>query len=204
MITKKKLEMALEKIDSFPNPNPQLEQYITPSEIASELLYNAYLKNDIEGKVVYDLGCGTGKFSIGASLLGAERVIGVDKDPLALETARKNTNMFGIGNIEFIEEDVKDIKGKADTVIQNPPFGVQKNQADRVFLEKAFEIGDVIYTMHKSSTRDFIVSYINRLGGSISDSKTVEFALKKSYKFHKADIKRIKVDIYRIRRSSSG
>ena len=39
---------------------------------------------------IADIGCGSGILSIGAMLLGAKEVIGVDNDPLAVKTCRSN------------------------------------------------------------------------------------------------------------------
>ena len=49
-ITRKKhLEMRLQAIPSHPKPKVGLEQYTTPSVIASDLIWNAYALDDIEG-----------------------------------------------------------------------------------------------------------------------------------------------------------
>jgi putative methylase len=40
--------------------------------------------------------------------------------------------------------------GQFDTVLQNPPYGVQVLRADRKFLEKALEVGKTVYSLHKS------------------------------------------------------
>ena len=53
-----------------------LEQYETPAHIASHMLWGAYLKGDIEGRRVGDLGAGCGMLSVGAGALGAESVTG--------------------------------------------------------------------------------------------------------------------------------
>ena len=97
-------------------------------------------------------------------------------------------------------KDVSSLNEGCDTVVQNPSFGVKKRGADRQFISTAMRIGKVIYTMHKSTTRDFIKDYINRLGGGITDLCTVEFKLPYSYSFHKKRIKSIDVDVYRIER----
>jgi len=68
----RKLEMALEKIEGFETPNIQYEQYKTPAVVAAPFLHMAFMNGEIEGKTVYDLGCGTGMLSIGAALLGAK------------------------------------------------------------------------------------------------------------------------------------
>ncbi len=52
---KRKLEMILERLEGFSSPNPSLEQYQTPATIASELLYSALLRGDLDGTVC-DLG----------------------------------------------------------------------------------------------------------------------------------------------------
>ena len=38
--------------------------------------------------------------------------------------------------------------GKFDTVLQNPPFGVQTREADRAFLVKALEVSNSVYSLH--------------------------------------------------------
>ena len=84
---KKHLDMILEKVEGFRIPKPDKEQYATPATVASELLYFAFMRGDLNG-TVYDLGCGSGIFAIGAKLLGAEKVIGFDDDRGVLEIAR--------------------------------------------------------------------------------------------------------------------
>ncbi len=51
---------------------------------------------DLKGKYVIDYGCGSGILAIAAALLGAERVIGVDTDPQALEATRANAERNGV------------------------------------------------------------------------------------------------------------
>lgn len=53
----KKLEEYLQGVDGFEKPKIQLEQYVTPSHIASVMLYTIQTKyNDLEDKFVADLG----------------------------------------------------------------------------------------------------------------------------------------------------
>ena len=49
------------------------------------------------GDAVLDLGCGSGILAIAALVLGAERAIGVDIDPKAVDVAYENAAMNGIG-----------------------------------------------------------------------------------------------------------
>ena len=56
--------------------------------------------------------------------------------------------------VQWIAADIDVAHGKFDTVLQNPPFGVQRRKADRKFLEKALQVGEVIYSLHKNSHKD--------------------------------------------------
>ncbi|RMF89142.1 MAG: methyltransferase domain-containing protein [Methanobacteriota archaeon] len=196
-LSKKELEILLERCEPFREPRVELEQYVTPAPIAADLLNLALLKGDIADKGVFDLGCGTGRLAIGAYLLGAAEVRGFDIDEEALELAKENAARAG-AFVEWVEADVADIEEWCDTVVMNPPFGVKRPGADRAFLTAALRTGKVIYTMHKTTTRDFIKKYIDRLGGKVTDIAAVDFGLPRSYGFHRKRLKKIEVDVYRI------
>lgn len=194
------MEIILQKLDPHPNPSPDLEQYMTPGDVAASLLYLAYSHGSIEGKKVYDLGCGTGRLAVGAALLGADEVIGVDIDEEALKVARKNAVQAEV-EVRWKQADVRELEVQgADTVIQNPPFGVQRRGADIEFLKKAIQLGREIYSIHKgvSKNRDFISQRVKELGGKITNRVEKEFHIPPQFKFHRRDVYRFKVDIYRI------
>ena len=48
---------------------------------------------------VLDVGCGSGILSIAAGLLGARPILGVDTDPLAVETTRRNALLNGLSDV---------------------------------------------------------------------------------------------------------
>ncbi|MEB3227968.1 MAG: 50S ribosomal protein L11 methyltransferase [Synechocystis sp.] len=52
--------------------------------------------------VLADIGCGSGILGIGAVLLGAKKVYGVDNDPLAVESARSNRHLNQIHPDNFV------------------------------------------------------------------------------------------------------
>lgn len=82
----KKLEEHLQSVDEFEKPKILLEQYATPAHIASCMLYSIQSQhNDLEGKLVADLGSGCGMLSIGSCILGAQHTIGFEIDPDAVE-----------------------------------------------------------------------------------------------------------------------
>ena len=197
-ITRKKhLEMKLQSVPYHPNPDVTLEQYTTPSVIASDLLWNAYGLGDVEGKNILDLGCGTGIFAIASSLLGASLSVGVDIDDKSIDVAKEFSQKLKLDNISFVCGDVCDYNAdfKIDTVFQNPPFGSQKNAKkgqDIKFVKKACELNaDVLYSFHMASSEEFLINYYNDNNLEISHLFRYKFPIPKIYDFHtkeKADV----------------
>ncbi len=199
-IKKKELEIKLQKLSSHPEPKPDLEQYMTPGDVASSLLRLAYNHSSIKGRRVYDLGCGTGRLAIGAALLGAEEVVGVEIDETALEVARENAEEVDV-EVDWVCADVEEVElESADTVIQNPPFGVQNRGADMVFLKKAINLARDVYSIHKAvpKNRDFISEQVQEQGGKVTHRIEKDFHIPAQFSFHKRDVYRFKVDLYRI------
>jgi len=196
---KKKLEIILQKVPSFSKPAPELEQYLTPADIAADIIFIAYQFGDIDDKIVFDLGCGTGIFAVGAALTYAKKIIGFDIDKNCIEIAKKYTKKNNL-NIKFEVKDVLDVDGKCDTVIMNPPFGAQKSnlKADRKFIEKGFEISSVIYSLHLSKTINFIDKLVSALGGEINYSKDYTFAIKNIFDFHEKEVVKFDITLLRI------
>jgi putative methylase len=87
-LTKKKLEILLSKLKTVPKPKANLEQYEIPGELASQIINIAYLSGDIKNKRIVDLGCGTGRLSIGSVLMEAKEVIGIDIDEESIKVAK--------------------------------------------------------------------------------------------------------------------
>lgn len=85
----KQLEQFLQGVDAFEKPKILLEQYITPPHIASCLLHTIQTKySDLDGKMVADLGAGSGMLSIGALLMGAQHVVAFEIDLDAITVSR--------------------------------------------------------------------------------------------------------------------
>ena len=218
--SKSSLAVVLSRITVFSRAKVRLEQYPTDSEIAAEVLWSAFLKGDIENKVIVDLGAGTGILGLGAMLLGAKKVYFIDIDPEALEIAQNTiSHMKSEG---FLEEDIKegkdfdikvmDIKElnekrgegsniKGDLVIQNPPFGTREKHIDRLFLQKALLIAPIIYSFHKTSTEKFMKAFTAEERVRITEIFRFAFPLKKSLAHHKKKIQRIAVSCYRLEKA---
>ena len=94
-------------------------------EAAERLYIDAIsLIDDLQGKTVYDLFCGTGTITQ-AMARKAKKAIGVEIVEEAVETARESARLNGLDNCEFIAEDVltalSKIEDKPDVIVVDPP-----------------------------------------------------------------------------------
>lgn len=202
-IKKKDIEIKLEDIPPIPDSSPELEQYITPPEIAADILFDAYLSRDIMGRTVADLGCGTGMFSFGSYWMGASKVTGLDIEGSALDVAMEKRREYGIDEDElvFIEGQVESVdtdECRVDTVIMNPPFGAQNKGADIPFLKKAFGMAPRIYSLHNSKTEEYLRGFIEEHGFHVFREKRYMFGLDRVFSFHKEENKEIEVTLFGI------
>ncbi len=198
----RQLEIALQGLAGFPQPQAALEQYTTPATLAARLLFLAAGHGDLEGRTVLDLGAGTGVFACGAALLGAENVTGVELDPGALAVARENADRLGV-EVEWLEGDVADlpepVRGRLyDTVVMNPPFGAQVRHADRPFVDAALAHGRIVYGIFNKGSRPFLLSYIGDRG-ECTEAVAAELVLPRSMRHHTRDRVEIPVEVVRIR-----
>lgn len=202
LVRKLDLELALGEISPHPSPKAYLEQYTISPKVAAEILYlAAYSYDDIIGKKIVDLGCGTGRLAIGAVLLGAKEATGVDIDRTAVKMAQKNARKLGVREkTNWVAADIDALEGAFDTALQNPPFGVQKRTADRQFVEKALKLGRRIYSLHKSgkSNQEFIKRFIEQCGGQVTGIFPLEMGIPKLFEFHTKRRHMVRVDLYRI------
>lgn len=211
MLSKKQLAIILSQLKTNPHPKPDLEQYEIPGELAAEIINYACLSDDVEGKIILDLGCGSGRLAIGCSLMGAKKVVGVDVDEKVLKIFQENVKKAGelvgknISNIKWKNADIEDFRKRVDTVIQNPPFGIQKEHADRIFIKKALECGNKVYSLHRSyhKSREFISKYVENFGGKVENIIQYKFRLPHTFKFHEKPAVNFDVDLFVIRRSKN-
>lgn len=201
-LSKSRLAMALSALDGFNKPKVRQEQYLMDSEIGASMLWTAYLIGDIKGKLIADLGCGTGVLGIGALLLEAKCVRFIDLDENALEMAKNNvlkvkSEGYDLGKAEFVCKNIKDLEMKVDVVIQNPPFGTKVRHNDIIFLEKAFETAPVVYSFHKSEAKHFLEQFSTKKDSKITHIWNFRFPLKATLEFHRRRIYRIDVSCFR-------
>lgn len=202
-LSKRQLEIQLGKLKILQKPNLKLEQYPVSPEVASELLYLAgFENNDLDGRVI-DLGTGTGRLAIGAALMEAKEIVGVDVDEQALALAKENAETAEV-EVGWIQSDIEKIKGKFDSVIMNPPYGTRTIHADTGFLEKAFQLAPVVYSIHKSSTREFLFQFVTRSGWKVDQVRSMRMEIPHLFQFHEKKRATVEVDLYRLVRKSDG
>lgn len=168
--------------------------------------------NDIENRILFDLGTGTGRISIASAFFNPKLIISIDIDPSALFILKKNVDALeidsiihplcsDISSIDFLRRRLF-MKSKI-TTIMNPPFGIQKNKADRQFLKQAFQISDIIYSIHITNKKvhNFIISYSSKFNWKVDYTLPFNMILEKSFNFHTKKRKQIDVTIYRFIRN---
>jgi len=219
IVRKLDLEMMLSCVKPHPSPRPDLEQYTIPANTAATMLYiAAYMNDDILNKRILDLGCGTGRLALAAAFLGAKDVVGLDIDRIAVNVASENSIQLDLEHkVQWVAGSLEVIRGSFDTVIQNPPYGIQTRQADRKFLEKALETGHAVYSLHKSVHDDevflrklkassegvlpvepspFLKSYVEVHGGKVKAVYALIMTVPHMFDFHTRKKHEFVVDLY--------
>ena len=219
IVRKLDLERFLSRVEPHAEPKPGLEQYTIPGDAAATMLYlAAYKYDDVIGKSVLDLGCGTGRLALGAAFLGAERVVGLDVDRESVRAALNFSEKTNLGSCtQWVAADLEAVRGKFDTVLQNPPYGVQRLHADRRFLDKALELGKVVYSLHKSVSDSavlrrklkassegllsvepsgFIEGFVRERGGRVKDVYAMLMTIPHMFSFHEKARHEFVVDLY--------
>jgi putative methylase len=224
IIRKLDLELFLSRIRPHPSPDASLEQYTISEALAATMLYlAAYTYGDIVEKTVLDLGCGTGRLALAAAFLSARSVVGIDIDKTAIKVASENSVEVGLkANVKWVAGDIDAITGRFDTVLQNPPFGVQKRTADRRFLEKALEVGSAVYSLHNHPYTDkqlicrlkvnagtllqvaaspFIKRFVEEHGGRVEAVYALPMTIPRMFDFHMKAKHEVVIDLYVIKRN---
>lgn len=198
--SKKRLEMLLQQVPKMLGTVPEREQYMTPANIAADMVFLAYGAGSVAGRVVLDLGCGTGILAAGAAFLGAKEVLAVDIENRFLTQAREFALEQGL-NIQYLCSDLGTLRlqdpgeGERFVTIQNPPFGAQhtSRRADRVFLEAAFACSDEVYSLHRAGSEKFLVTMARACGFGTELVAEYNFTIPHQFHFHRKEKVLVKV-----------
>jgi len=212
-VQKRAVERRLAAAEGFTHPDRELEQYVTPADIAAHLLHVAALRGDLDTTVL-DLGTGTGRLALAAALHEPARVVAVERDLGALRVARVNERRVDppVG-VEWLRADATRLPLVSSslavstsplTVVANPPFGAQDGNAhaDRQFLESVAALATdcpvVSYTVHNDGSRAFVESFAADAGATVTDAFAVTFPLPRQFD-HQTDASReIQTQVFRV------
>lgn len=197
---RQQLEIALSRLKPSPIPQLAYEAYDLNPAAAAEILFLAETRHrDIKGRRVLDLGCGSGILSIGAALLGAEGVLGVDINVESVRAARENARLAGVG-VAFVAGDIEAVRGPFDVTVMNPPFGTRRRGVDVTFLRKAMVVSKYVYSLHKGGegNRRFLRNVVEGLGGRVDAVFEMEIEIARTYEFHRKKRYPVAVDLYRV------
>lgn len=115
---------------------------------AAERLYAGAMDfiSDLSGKTVFDLYCGTGTITQ-IMALKAKKVVGIEIVEEAVEAARKNADLNGLCNCEFIAGDVFEaldrVAYKPDLIVMDPPRAGILPKALRKILD--YKVESIVY-----------------------------------------------------------
>ncbi|MFX0018580.1 MAG: METTL5 family protein [Promethearchaeota archaeon] len=208
-IKKKEISSIIQNTAVFSSPKIELEQYCIDAISAVDIVFFAGFEfNDIRNHLIFDFGAGTGRLSIASSYFQPKYIISIDIDISAIQILKKNIKNLQLEYLIFpLCVDISRFevspmllpKKEKITTIMNPPFGVQKNKADRNFLQKAFEFSNVVYSIHLANKKvhEFILSFIKDFHWHVDYYFPFKLKLEKSFEFHAQKTKEIDVNIYR-------
>lgn len=145
----------------------------TGHHCTTQLMIEALLDSDIEGRRVLDMGSGTGVLAIVAAKLGAAGVLAVEIDDMAEESVRENIGLNGVvDRVESVCGDAKAIEGRAfDVVLAN----INRNilLADMEAYDKSLSAGGkLVLSGFLAEDVDILVKKASSLGYNLSRHRT--------------------------------
>jgi putative methylase len=197
--SKKELEIFVESLPTFRKPKLRLEQYPTDAAVVATAVWDAYMRGLLDA--VLDLGCGTGRFALAAAAMGARHVLCIDVDPEALKAAKEAADAHGFYAVDFLAADAPTLalQRKFAVAFQNPPFGIWSGRGtDIAFLAAAVKHADVVYTIHKLPTLQYVKETVERWGYRLEVVDTAVLNIKPMYRHHRKRIHKVEVFLARV------
>ena len=207
----KQLAITLSQLEQHPCNNVELEQYSIEGELAARWLMDIIEFGDLsEGCMVADLGCGNGIMAVGALLFGAGNALAIEADEEAWVVAKSNLKgegfwemgvpihaMIGVDDLDAILEAERYYLSDVDLVISNPPWGRQKQHADRPFFQAIINCGATAHILH-SANATHIEPFFSAAGWNAEKYGTAEFALPANYEHHTSQRNKTQAAFWRL------
>jgi len=180
--------MMLTGLEQTQSQSVDLEQYSTDGDLAARWLTDISNFGDLqEGCSVADLGAGNGVLGLGAIALGAGRIVLIESDRAACETAQHNAIKLGFADSAEVTQATIGIDtlrlDSVDLIISNPPWGRQSPKADRPFLDAMLSARVTSHLMH-SAEASHIEPMFEEHGWSVERYGEADFALPAAYSHH--------------------
>jgi len=193
--------MEIERLRELVRPSRKLEQYSTPAAIVSDMLWEEIVSGRaFTRELVVDLGAGTGRICIGAAKFLGRECIGIEIDRVQARAFLENASAFDVAErVHIVVADVRMLPlrgGLKASVMMNPPFGTSRRGMDRVFLERALDLGPSrVYSVHMHNLKS--LELFRRLaeawGYTLIKHKQHQMLLKQTMEHHRARTRRIPV-----------
>lgn len=178
----------LSGLEQTQSQSVDLEQYSTDGDLAARWLTDISNFGDLqEGCSVADLGTGNGVLGLGAIALGAGRIVLIEVDRAACETAQHNAINLGFADSVEVTQATIGIDtlrlDSVDLIISNPPWGRQSPKADRPFLDAMLSARVTSHLMH-SAEASHIEPIFEEHGWSVERYGEADFSLPAAYSHH--------------------
>lgn len=203
----KEIGIIVSQLRGFEHPILHLEQYETDGDAIN--FFISKVASDIVGRRVIDLGCGTGYLSFACALAGAGFVVGVELDMNALRIALSNLLELRragyLCDVLFVCADVRrfHVRKNFDVCVMNPPFGIQKKFSDRIFLKKAIDVANVVWTFLSRDSEPFVKAFARENLFEISAVFRTKIHIRRRFPFHRKKVEFLEVDLYRLHRTGN-
>lgn len=144
----------------------------TGTHETTRMCINAIEKYMKKGDSLIDIGCGSGILSIAAAHLGAQKVVAVDLDRLAVKVSKENVELNGFSNtIDVRYGDLTDvIDEKADVIVANIIADIIAKLSENIadFMKDG---GYFISSGIINDKKDFVVSKLKENNFEIVEEK---------------------------------
>ena len=121
-------------VDAYKRSSEKSKQSLVKPEQSSEANRTNERLADLGGKVIADIGTGSGNIAISlARELPGVQVVASDTSRTALKVARMNAQKMRVSNVTvaqgslFVPLDRLKLQGKCDFIVSNPPYVSQKD-----------------------------------------------------------------------------